>query len=37
LATSRLMVSLLECYQTSEGTIKVPEVLQKYTGFTEIK
>jgi seryl-tRNA synthetase len=37
LATSRLMVSLLENYQTSEGTIKVPDVLQKYTGFTEIK
>jgi seryl-tRNA synthetase len=37
LATSRLMVSLLETYQTDEGTIKVPDVLQKYTGFTEIK
>jgi seryl-tRNA synthetase len=37
LATSRLMVSLLETYQTNEGTIKVPEVLQKYTGFSEIK
>jgi seryl-tRNA synthetase len=37
LATSRLMVSLLESYQTSEGTIIVPEVLQKYTGFSEIK
>jgi seryl-tRNA synthetase len=37
LATSRLMVSLLETYQTSDGTIKVPEVLQKYTGFSEIK
>ena len=37
LATSRLMVSLLETYQTGEGTIKVPEVLQKYTGFAEIK
>jgi seryl-tRNA synthetase len=37
LATSRLMVSLLENYQTSEGTIKVPDVLQKYTVFTEIK
>ena len=37
LATSRLMVSLLEIYQTLEGTIKVPEVLQKYTGFSEIK
>jgi seryl-tRNA synthetase len=37
LATSRLMVSLLETYQTVEGTIKVPEVLQNYTGFAEIK
>ncbi|MGB5289584.1 MAG: serine--tRNA ligase [Ignavibacteriaceae bacterium] len=37
LATSRLMVSLLEIYQTSEGTILVPGVLQKYTGFSEIK
>lgn len=33
LATSRLMVSLLENYQTPEGTIIVPEVLRKYTGF----
>lgn len=37
LATSRLMVSLLETYQTPDGTIMVPEVLQKYTGFSEIK
>ena len=37
LATSRLMVSLLETYQTPKGTIEVPEVLQKYTGFSEIK
>jgi seryl-tRNA synthetase len=33
LATSRLMVSILENYQTPEGKIVVPEVLQKYTGF----
>ena len=33
LATSRLMVSLLENYQTPEGKIIVPDVLQKYTGF----
>ncbi|MDO8548830.1 MAG: serine--tRNA ligase [Ignavibacteria bacterium] len=33
LATSRLMVSLLENYQTPEGKIIVPEVLQKYTVF----
>ena len=36
LATSRLMVSLLENYQTPEGKIIVPEVLQKYTGFKVI-
>ena len=36
LATSRLMVSLLENYQTAEGTIVVPEVLRKYTGFDRI-
>lgn len=36
LATSRLMVSLLENYQTPEGTIIVPEVLRKYTGFNLI-
>jgi len=33
LATSRLMVALLEANQTSEGNIEVPEVLRKYTGF----
>lgn len=36
LATSRLMVALLESYQTPEGNIAVPEALQKYTGFTVI-
>ncbi len=33
LATSRLMVSILENYQTPEGKVIVPKVLQKYTGF----
>jgi seryl-tRNA synthetase len=33
LATSRLMVSLLENNQTPEGKIIVPPVLQPYTGF----
>lgn len=36
LATSRLMVSLLENYQTPEGKIIVPKALQKYTGFEVI-
>ncbi len=33
LATSRLIVSLMESYQTPEGKIIVPKVLHKYTGF----
>ncbi|MCB0730585.1 MAG: serine--tRNA ligase, partial [Ignavibacteriae bacterium] len=37
LATSRLMVSILENYQTPEGKIIVPKVLQKYTGFAIIE
>jgi seryl-tRNA synthetase len=36
LATSRLMVSLIENYQTPEGKIIVPKVLHKYTGFEVI-
>jgi len=37
LATSRLMVALLENYQTPEGKVIVPMVLHKYTGFTIIE
>ena len=33
LATSRLMVAMLEANQTKDGNILVPEVLRKYTGF----
>ena len=36
LATSRLMVALLENYQTPEGKVIVPKVLHEYTGFTII-
>jgi seryl-tRNA synthetase len=36
LATSRLMVSLMESYQTPEGKIIVPKALHKYTGFEVI-
>jgi seryl-tRNA synthetase len=36
LATSRLMVSLLELYQTPDGKIIVPKALHKYTGFEMI-
>ncbi len=37
LATSRLMVSLLETNQTEDGKIVVPEELRKYTGFDVIE
>ncbi|HQO09905.1 MAG TPA: serine--tRNA ligase [Clostridiales bacterium] len=37
LATSRLMVSIMEHYQNEDGSITVPEVLRKYTGFDVIK
>ena len=36
-ATSRAMVAILENYQQKDGSIKIPTVLQKYTGFKEIK
>ena len=36
LATSRLMVAILENYQTPEGKIIVPRPLQPYTGFAMI-
>jgi seryl-tRNA synthetase len=32
-ATSRLIVALLETYQNDDGTLTVPPVLKKYTGF----
>ncbi len=32
LATSRIMVAIIENYQQKDGTIKIPTVLQKYMG-----
>lgn len=37
MATSRLIVALLENYQTDEGSVMVPDVLQSYTNFALIK
>jgi seryl-tRNA synthetase len=38
LATARILVSILETYQTAGGSIRVPDVLQPYMhGMTEIK
>lgn len=36
-ATPRLLVALLEVNQQEDGSINVPEVLRKYTGFNVIK
>jgi seryl-tRNA synthetase len=37
LATSRLMVAILETYQQSDGSIVIPEVLRKYIGVDKIE
>lgn len=37
LATPRLLISLIENNQQKDGSIKIPKVLWKYTGFEEIK
>jgi len=37
LATSRLIPAILEQFQQKDGSVKIPKVLQKYTGFKIIK
>ena len=37
ITTTRPMVAILENYQQEDGTVLIPKVLQKYTGFKEIK
>lgn len=37
LATSRILVTLLENFQQKDRSIKIPKALWKYTGFKEIK
>ena len=36
-AIGRILIMIIENYQQEDGSIKVPEVLQKYTGIKEIK
>ena len=36
-AIGRILIAIIENYQQKDGSIKVPEVLQKYAGFKEIK
>jgi seryl-tRNA synthetase len=35
--SQRPLIAILENYQQKDGSVKVPKVLQKYTGFKEIK
>ncbi len=37
LATSRLMVALIETYQQEDGSLAIPQVLQKYMGVDKIE
>jgi seryl-tRNA synthetase len=37
LALPRIMIAIMENYQQPDGTIAVPEVLQKYVGASVIK
>ena len=36
-AMGRIIVAILENYQQKDGSVKIPKVLQKYTGFKVIK
>jgi seryl-tRNA synthetase len=36
-AIGRILIAIIENYQQKDGNIKVPKVLQKYTGFKVIK
>ena len=35
--SERPLIAIMENYQQKDGTIKVPEILQKYTGFKVMK
>lgn len=37
IASPRILIALLENNQKEDGSVMIPEVLQKYTGFSEIK
>ena len=37
IASPRILIALLENFQQENGSVKIPQVLQKYTGFSEIR
>lgn len=36
IASPRILIAILENYQQADGSVKIPEVLTAYTGFSEI-
>ncbi len=37
IASPRILIAILENFQQADGSVKIPEVLVPYTGFSEIK
>lgn len=37
IAISRMLIAILENYQQFDGSVRIPDVLRNYTGFSEIK
>ena len=37
IASPRILIALLENFQAEDGSVKIPEILQKYTNFSEIR
>lgn len=37
IASPRILIALLENFQQTDGSVKIPKALQRYTGFSEIK
>lgn len=37
IASPRILIAILENHQQEDGTVIIPEVLRKYTGFSEIR
>ncbi len=37
IASPRILIAILENFQQKDGSVKIPEILQKYTGFSEIR
>ena len=36
-AIGRMLIMIIENYQQKDGSVKIPDVLQKYVGFKQIK